>query len=117
MKRGGPPKRKKGMKRTGRLRPRSEKTQKRYEEERIPFVREMLERYPVCYVCERPELDVPVKGTWWADDVNEIRPRGRTGGVHGDDWLKEENIHTLCRIHHTWVTDNPGPAALRGLVE
>lgn len=86
------------------LKPRSKKTERRYREERVPFVKKILSEKPVCERCEgRPSVD-----------VHEKRTRGRTGGVHGDDWLDEDNVAALCRPCHNWIDDNPKQAEKDG---
>lgn len=84
-----------GLKRTP-LRRRSLKTQRRYEEERIPLVIKTLQDKPWCEICWRRR----------SEDCHEKRTRGRTGGVHGEDWLDPDNIMALCRPCHRWVTVN-----------
>lgn len=75
----------------------------------------MLEEYPVCYVCtNHPEIP---GGTWWAIDLHEIMTRGRTGGVNSTEWLDPDNIITVCRPHHGWITENPDKALEKGLVK
>lgn len=100
------------------LKPRSDKTRKRYEEERVPFVIAMLAKYPICYVALHPEIVLPGPPCQrQATDVHEVLSRGRSGGVHGDDWLKEENVRTLCRACHSTLTDHPALAESYGLLK
>jgi hypothetical protein len=96
-----PLKRTTGLKRGGELKrtplkKRSKKTQERYEKERIPFVKRLLKERPVCEICLRRQ----------SVDVHEILTRGRSGGVHGDDWLDEDNCLCLCRWCHDWIDVN-----------
>lgn len=105
MKRRKPLKRGGSLKRT-RLKPRSEKTQRRYIEERIPLVVETLASNPWCEICWRRK----------SVDVHEKRTRARTGGVHGKDWLDPDNILALCRTCHNWIDDNPQLAETLGFL-
>lgn len=88
---------------------RSKKTAKRYKEERVPFVKYMLGKFPVC-AAQLPGC------THEAVDVHEILTRGRSGGVHGEAWLQEENCATLCRPCHTRITDDPKLGESIGLI-
>jgi hypothetical protein len=93
-----------GLKQTP-LKPRSAKTAKRYREERIPFVQRILGERPLCEAC--PTLSDTVRPSV---DVHEILSRGRSGGVHGSAWLRDDNVLALCRPCHTWITENPAKA-------
>jgi hypothetical protein len=44
-------------------------------------------------------------------DVHEVIPRSAWAG----GYLVPSNCVTLCRTHHTWVTDNPSAAHSIGL--
>ena len=98
---------------------RSEKTAKRYREERVPFVKNILAERPKCQACpvwaafdnrasfiHRPSVD-----------VHEILGRGRSGGVHGDAWLDPENVLAVCRPCHTRLTDEVADATALGLLK
>ena len=88
------------------LKPRSARTAKIYREERVPFVKMILEKEPICERCKRnPSVDVHEKLT-----------RGRSGGVRGTAWLDPDNVAALCRECHTWVTDHPKEAEDEGWV-
>lgn len=52
----------------------------------------MLDQMPMCERC------------WIAfgTDLHEIKTRARGGSI-----LDEENIAVLCRMCHSWVTENP----------
>ena len=89
------------------LKPRSEKTAKKYREERVPFVKRILAERPLCEICGRRP----------STDVHEILSRGRSGGVHGSVWLDESNVMALCRPCHTWVTDHPREAEQQGYLK
>ena len=99
---------------------RSQKQQKIYEEERIPFVQDFLERNPQCaflmHVIGDSTEDYPVLGATRnvircphrADDVHEIVNRGRGGNIVPIGGQNEaEQFLGLCRRHHTWVTTHP----------
>lgn len=104
-----------------RLRARSEETQRVYEEERIPFVIDFLERHPLCSfklwihsttLEESPPLDSQSRAVAScgrkAVDVHEIFPRGRGGNIvpiEGQD--EDKQFLALCRWHHQWITSNP----------
>jgi hypothetical protein len=44
-------------------------------------------------------------------DVHEIIPRSAWSA----GWLEPSNCVLLCRLHHSWVTENPRVANLLGL--
>lgn len=96
------------MKRSGKLRPRSKKTEKRYREERVPLVKRLLEERPWCQACKLfAELDgVTFYRVNPSVDLHEILSRGRTGGVHSEEWLDEDNILCVCRPCHNRITDD-----------
>lgn len=111
MKRNSPLRRNKPLEGGGQLKrtplkPRSEKTQRRYDEERIPLVIATLRENPLCEICWRRK----------STDCHEKRSRGRTGGVHGDAWLDPDNIMALCRRCHDWVTTHPEEAEELGFL-
>ena len=73
------------------LRPRS---QKRASEmiQRRKLVKELLERFPQCARCHSNQ----------SVDLHELKNRSQ-----GGDFLDAEQIVTLCRECHRWVTENP----------
>jgi hypothetical protein len=100
------------------LKPRSEKTAKKYKEERIPLVKRLLKERPWCEACK---VYAQVDGVVWfrprpSRDLHEIRSRGRTGGVHSDEWLDPENILCVCRECHTRITDQVKEAEALGFL-
>lgn len=101
----------KPLERTGRIKPRSDRTQKRYEEERIPFVKRILSERPWCEACLIRGL--PRNRSV---DVHEILTRGRSGGVFGDDWLDETNVLAVCRPCHMWIDEHPKESLQLGLL-
>lgn len=100
------------------MKPRSDKTTKKYREERIPLVKRLLSERPWCQACV---VFADVDGVVWfrprpSRDLHEIKSRGRTGGVNSDEWLDPENILCLCRECHTRITDNPKQAGELGFL-
>jgi hypothetical protein len=100
------------------LKPRSDKTAKKYKEERIPLVKRLLEERPWCEACTAyAKLDGK---TWFrprpSRDLHEIKSRGRTGGVNSTEWLDPENIICLCRECHTRITDQVKEAEALGFL-
>ena len=81
------------MKRTA-LRPRSKKRAAEMVQRR-KLIAELLERFPWCARC------------YWARsvDLHELKNRSQ-----GGDFLDREQIVTLCRECHQWVTENPAQA-------
>lgn len=105
------------LERTGSLKPRSDRIQKLYEEQRIPLVKRLLTERVWCQACP---VFMKNDGVGWkirkADDCHEILTRGRSGGVHGAAWLDENNILTVCRTCHIRITNNPKEATQLGLL-
>lgn len=101
------------------LRPRSEKAQQLYREKRIPLVKKLLSERPWCEACPKyAEFD----GTQFfrvraSVDLHEIKSRGRTGGIHGEEWLDESNILCVCRECHIRITNYPDTAESIGLLK
>lgn len=81
------------MARGGRLRPRSEKTEKFYREERIPFVISILESRPLCERCQAKE----------STEVHEKLSRGRSGSSQAS-LVDPENVMALCHDCHHYIT-------------
>jgi hypothetical protein len=100
--------------------PRSKKAQKLYKEKRIPLVEKLLGDRPWCEACGKfAELDGK---TFFrvapSRDLHEIKSRGRTGGIHSDEWLDEDNILCVCRPCHQRITaDKDGEATKLGLLK
>jgi hypothetical protein len=78
-----------------RINPVSEKRRRLNVSRRI-FVKDILEA--------RPECEAKINGICghWATDVHEILTRARGGSI-----LDPENVLALCRMCHTYITDNP----------
>lgn len=76
-----------------------------YARERVPLVRDLLTRYPLCWAV--------IEGvcTGYAVDVHEIVTRARGGSI-----TDPANCRTVCRACHDWITDHPTEAAALGLV-
>jgi hypothetical protein len=93
------------MSRSSGLARRSSKTQTLYERERIPLVRDLLERFPLCWAA--------VKGvcTGYSVDVHEVVTRGRGGSI-----TDPANCRTVCRACHDWIGAHPRLALEMGLV-
>lgn len=101
------------------LRPRSAKAQQLYKEKRIPLVKKLLSERPWCEACpiyaehdNRQFFRVQP-----SCDLHEIKSRGRTGGIHSEEWLDEANIMCVCRGCHRRITDNPKEAEALGLLK
>lgn len=69
------------------------------------FVKDILEERQQC------EANLPYLCTYYATDVHEILTRGR-----GGDFLNPDNVLALCRMCHTFITDNPAFAKEHGFV-
>lgn len=63
-----------------------------------------------------PESFCEACGHRLAVDVHEVATRGRTGGSAGTAWLSVDAVVILCRVCHTFITDNPGWALENGWV-
>lgn len=89
------------MKRTSRLRARSQARQA-IAGERRRLVEELISEHPVCearLVCDgHPSVD-----------VHEILSRGRGGSI-----LDRRNCLCLCRPCHSWITEHPEIAQRTG---
>lgn len=85
------------MKRTA-LRSRSKKREAVYRQRR-KLVAELLERFPWCARC------------YWnrSVDLHELKNRSQ-----GGDFLNADEIVTLCRECHDFVTQNPAAAHAEG---
>lgn len=81
------------------MRHRSTKRAALYRNQRIPLVKELLERRPICERCSSAR----------STDVHEIKSRARGGSLTDVD-----NLAALCRPCHTWITDHPAAATLEG---
>lgn len=130
MKRSGPPERRtplksgsqlksnKPLQAKKQLRPRSAKAQKLYREKRVPLVKKVLAERPWCQACAKfAELDgLQFFRVRASVDLHEIKSRGRTGGIHSDEWLDEDNILAVCRECHRRITDTPDDELPPGLL-
>lgn len=103
--------------RTGGLNQRSERTQTKYTEQRIPLVKAILTERPFCEACEKyAERDGVVVVKRRSVDCHEVLSRGRSGGVSGTAWLDPANILAVCRICHIRITAHPSEAEQLGLL-
>lgn len=109
----------KPLKSTKQLRPRSEKAQQLYREKRVPLVKKLLAERPWCEACPKyAEFDGKQFFRVRASvDLHEIKSRGRTGGIHGEEWLDESNILCVCRECHIRITNYPDTAESIGLLK
>jgi hypothetical protein len=104
-----PSKAKSPLKKGGkRIRARSEKTQRFYEEERIPFVKKFLSEHPNCEARLRGCQGESV-------DVDEIKLRSRGGDLVPTG--EESNFRAVCRTCHSLITSRDPEAKSKGLVE
>lgn len=101
------------------LRPRSAKAQQLYREKRVPLVKKLLEERPWCEACPiYAEHDgIQFYRVQPSCDLHEIKSRGRTGGIHSEEWLDETNILCVCRECHRRITDHPDEAKNLGLLK
>lgn len=95
---------------TKRISKRSKKTQKFYEEFRIPFVIQFLEEHPYCEI----RWDENCQGE--AIDVDEIKLRSRGGAKVPQDG-DPSNFQSSCRYCHEQKTTHPAEAKSRGLTK
>lgn len=93
MRRGGP------LRRTGRLRPRSLKMARVYQQTRRGLVAAILAAFPVCQKCMARQ----------SVDVHELLPRGRGGSI-----TDPQNCVALCRHCHDQIGRNPAVAEALG---
>lgn len=84
------------------MRFRSKKREKQYAERR-KIVVQLLEEFPVCERCSSAA----------AVDVHEIIRRSQWP----DGILVRENLKTLCRPCHSWITQNPAQAVKDGFAD
>lgn len=93
------------------MRRRSDKREKEYIERR-KLVARLLKERPLCEAC--PILAVNEGKVTFShrssQDIHEIMPRSAGGSI-----LDEDNLLALCRLCHTFVTQNPKMAANMGL--
>lgn len=82
--------------------PRSKKMAKLYATERRKIVAELLRDQPLCARCAAN----------YATDVHEVKTRARGGSI-----TDKENLIVLCRVCHTWITQNPKLAKEQGWVK
>lgn len=105
--------RKKGLKRTGRLNPRSSKTKKTYEERR-PLVERLLRERPFCEACpvfaEHDKVVTYIRKK--SVDVHELVRRSQGGSI-----LDEANLLAVCRECHRRIGDYPALAFSLGLAK
>jgi hypothetical protein len=98
---------------------RSAKAQQLYKEKRIPLVKKLLTERPWCEACPvyAEHDDRQFFRVQPSCDLHEIKSRGRTGGIHSEEWLDEANILCVCRGCHRRITDNPQEAQELGLLK
>ena len=103
----------KGLKRTGRLNPRSAKTKKKYEERR-PLVERLLSERSWCEACpvfaEHDQKPTYVRRR--SVDVHEIVRRSQGGSI-----LDEANLLCVCRDCHRRIGNYPELAFQLGLAK
>lgn len=103
--------RKKGLKRSGPLRPRSKKTEKKYRERR-PLVERLLKERPWCQACavfaKHDGLATYVARP--SVDIHELKRRSQGGSI-----LDESNLMAVCRPCHRRIGDYPALAFELGL--
>jgi hypothetical protein len=132
VKSGGRLTRRKRLKSRKRLRPRSSKMQKLYEEERIQFVTDTLAARPRCELpdlidqaCDTKAIDhrlevgsslflVQARCQRHTVDVHEILSRGRGGPIVPSQGLTQADVLALCRNCHDWVTEHSKESGLIG---
>ena len=78
---------------------RSDKMEKLYRTKRRNIVRKLLLERPICQRCLSDR----------SHDVHELKTRARGGSI-----TDIENLVTLCRNCHTWVTTHPAEATAQG---
>jgi 5-methylcytosine-specific restriction endonuclease McrA len=81
------------------IRPRSKKMESIYATQRRKIVADLLGSQPLCQRCQRE----------YASDVHELKSRARGGSI-----TDLENLVVLCRVCHTWITQNPKLALEQG---
>lgn len=81
------------------MRQRSEKMEKLYRTKRRNLVRKLLLERPICQRCLSDR----------SQDVHELKSRARGGSI-----TDVENLVTLCRACHNWVTTHPAEATAQG---
>lgn len=114
LKRGNKP-----LKSNKKLAHRSKKAKKLYAEKRRPLVEKLLAERPWCEACK---LFATKDGKTFhrvnqSRDLHEVLSRGRSGGIHSEEWLDEDNILCVCRECHRRITDNPKEAEELGLLK
>lgn len=67
--------------------------------QRRSLVAQMLEEKPICERCSAAR----------STDIHEIVSRARGGSI-----LDPRNLAALCRLCHSWVTENPAAAHAEG---
>lgn len=87
-----------GLRRTGRLRPRSQRMERTYRERRL-LVAALLDAHPMCQRC----------GQARSTEVHEVLSRARGGSI-----LDPDNCVALCHDCHAWVTTHPAQALAAG---
>lgn len=113
MKRGKPTKKRKELKRTGRLRPRSKKTEDKYVLRRAFVVRILSER-PHCEACPKfaAHDGLVTYKRFPSRDVHELVRRSQGGSILDDD-----NVLAVCRQCHNRIGNEPNLAIELGLAK
>lgn len=113
MKRGEPPKRKKPLKRGGRIRPRSKKMEAKYVDRRA-FVVKILTERPYCEACPKFAVHDGLKSyhRFGSRDVHELVRRSQGGSI-----LDENNVLAVCRKCHERIGREPALAFELGLAK
>jgi 5-methylcytosine-specific restriction endonuclease McrA len=91
------------LRRSKRLKPRSDKTARLYREQRVPFVTKMLAERPVC------QIKVEGVCTGASVDLHEPKMRSRGGSI-----VDPENAVATCRPCHSWLHAHPAEATKLG---
>ena len=78
---------------------RSKKMAKKYREQRVPLVAELLAAIRVCERCGMRE----------STEVHEIKSRARGGSI-----TDLKNLAVLCHECHAWITTHPKEATAQG---
>lgn len=119
LKRGTQPKQNKPLQSKKKIPHRSKKAQKLYKEKRVPLVERLLKERPWCEACpvyakkDGRQFFRPFPSR----DLHEIKSRGRTGGIHSEEWLDEDNILCICRGCHQRIGDKVEEAEELGLLK
>lgn len=96
------------------IKARSARRAELYRTERVPMIKEAMDRGQLCQVCQLiAEVDMAqaAKCRLRAQDLHERKTRGRGGSL-----TKAANLLWACRPGHDWITTHPLEAREVGLV-